>query len=366
MKKNNLYFFIIVVLLLVCCSTLAFLYMNTKNEIGSLSNQISNQTHQFGIIKKKVEDTQWYNLVGDIAYIDKVRLAGPPHHNPKKTNVPFFDKHLNNDVIFYSYVFIPKNIDINKQYPLIVFSHGGIHGDFSVVYSHVIKELLSQGYIIVAPDYRGSTGYGHEFWKRIDYGGRENEDVLASRKYMIENYSIVDSTRVGALGWSHGGMISLMNILQYPDQYACAYAGVPVSDVIYRLEYQKPSYSKLFSADYHIGQTVSENPEEYKRRSPVSYAKLLKRPLMITTAENDDDVSVTEVQRMIDSLKYYNKDFEYKVYGPKAGAHLFDRIDIKEATDIRFKAYQFLSKYLNPPYPFANEGDMRKAGYGFK
>lgn len=366
MKKNSVLLFIILILTIVCCLTLILIYQIINKEMQSLANQINIQKHQFDIVNKKTEDTQWYNLLAEVAYIDKVRLAGPPHHKPKKTNVPFFDKHLNNDMIFYSYVFIPKNIDIDKQYPLIVFSHGGIHGTFSVVYSHIIKELIAQGYIIVAPDYRGSTGYGYNFWKKIDYGGRENEDVLASRNYMIENYSVVDSSRVGALGWSHGGMISLMNILQYPDDYTCAYAGVPVSDLIYRLDYQKKTYSELFSADYHIGQTVSENPDEYKRRSPVNYAKALEKPLMITTTENDDDVSVDEVQRMIDSLKHYNKEFEYKVYSPKAGAHLFDRIDIKEATDIRFKAYEFLSKHLNPPYPFKTELDMRRAGYGFR
>lgn len=365
MKNSKLISLVTIAALIALCILLVYQNKNTQTTIKSLSQQIEDQEHMFDIVNKKIEDSRWADLVGEIAYIDKVRIAGVPHHNPPKTDNAFHDAHLNNDMIFYSYVFIPKKVDSDKKYPLIVFSHGGIHGTFSVVYSHVIKELIAQGYIVVAPDYRGSTGYGKGFWRKIDYGGRENEDALASRDYMVENYSLVDSTRVGLLGWSHGGMISLMNLLQYPDKYTCAFAGVPVSDVIYRLGYQKPSYSKLFSADYHIGQTVKENPEEYKRRSPVTYAKLLKKPLMITTTQNDDDVGVLEVQRMIDSLEYHKKDFEYKVYGPTSGAHLFDRLDIKEATDIRFTVYKFLEKYLTPPQPFDTEKSMRKAGYGF-
>ncbi len=364
MKKINPYSYLMA-LLVVSYATSLFFFLRAERKSDAISEKIGLQKHQFELINKKIEDMHWFHLLGEVAHIDKVRLSGPPHHNPKKTGIPFFDKHRTNNIIFYSYVFIPRSIDENEKYPLIVFSHGGIHGTFSVVYAHIMRELIAQGYIIIAPDYRGSTGYGKKFLESIDYGGRENDDVLASRNYMVENYSIIDSTRIGALGWSHGGMISLMNILQHPDLYSCAFAGVPVSDILYRLEYQSGSYAELFSADYHVGQTVQENPEEYKRRSPVSYARFSEKPIMITSVENDDDVSVLEVKRMIDSLNHYNKDFEYEIYPPKAGAHLFERIDTKEATSIRFKAYQFLSKYLNPPSPFATEDEMRKAGYGF-
>ncbi len=365
MKNTNRFSLLAIALLLVTCGILIYSHTKTAHKLNSLSKNIDKRVHYFDVVDKKIEDTQWFNLVGDVAYIDKVRLAGPPRSNPKKINNAFDDQFIDNDLIFQSYVFIPKIVEQGKKYPLIVFSHGGIHGTFSNVYAHVVKELIAQGYIIIAPDYRGSIGYGQKFRENIDYGGLENEDVLSSRDYMVENYSIVDSSRVGLLGWSHGGMISLMNVLKYPSKYACAYAGVPVSDVIFRLAYMQPSYTDYFTADYHIGQTVAENPEEYRRRSPSYYANQLEKPLMITTTENDDDVSVLEVQRMIDSLKHHNKDFEYTIYEPKRGAHLFDRIDIKEATDIRFKAYKFLDQYLLPPSPFENEKDMRKAGYRF-
>lgn len=354
-------------------AVLTFLYVEVGNAQDktktvsneSLASRIANQKHNFDILSKKLEDVLWFEMLGDMAYIDKVRLTGPPRFTQIKTGNPFHDELLDNDVVFHSYVFIPKKAKQNRKYPLIVFVHGGIHGTLTTSYAHVMRELLAQGYLVVAPDYRGSTGYGRKFYESIDYGGLENEDVLAACRYMTENYSMVDKTRVGLLGWSHGGMITLMNACKYPEVYSCGYAGVPVSDVTYRLEYQKPSYTDYFTAPYHIGTSPEEAPEEYARRSPINYAKDLQIPVMITTTENDDDVGVKEVQRMIDSLIHYKKDFEYKVYPSMPGAHLFDRIDTQEATDIRYKAYEFLKQYLNPPKPFRSPADMRKAGYRF-
>lgn len=336
------------------------LLMLLPGRISAQEYSVTQNTH------KKIDNTYIRLAMQDVAYMDIVRLAGPPKvHQRRRPDCPFKDTLRDNQLIFYSYVFFPNEIKQNRKYPLLVFPHGGIHGSFGTSYIHVLREMVAQGYIVVCPDYRGSVGYGKSFYQAIDYGGLENEDVLAARDYMVENYDVVDPERVGIIGWSHGGMITLMNILRYPEKYVCGYAGVPVSDVAYRLTYQDPSYKDDFAVSYHIGALPEENPQEYARRSPVTYAKDLKRPLMITTCLNDDDVSHTEVERMIDSLKFYGKDFEYEIYPKMPGAHVFERIDSKEATDIRFKTYQFLARYLNPPHKFKNVKDLRKAGFKY-
>lgn len=322
--------------------------------------------HDIDVLSKKLEDVLWYEKVGDAAFVDKVRLAGPAKTNPKQTGCEFLDSLSDNQLIFYSYVFIPKNAKQSKKYPLVVFVHGGIHGTFTTAYSHIIKEFIAQGYIVVSPDYRGSIGYGKDFYEAIDYGGAEVEDVLAATQYMLKNYSIVDKDRVGVFGWSHGGMISLLSAAKYPDVYKCAFAGVPVSDVAYRLTYQKDDYTDNFTADYHIGKTPEQAPEEYARRSPVTYAKDIRIPLMINTVKNDDDVSWTEVQRMADALTANGKEFIYKVYEPLPGAHIFERLDTDEACAIRIEAYQFINQYLQPRKPFKSVSELRKAGYGWK
>lgn len=345
---------------LVYCFMLSALLMLLAGSISAQEYSVTQNTH------KKIDNTYIRLAMQDVAYMDIVRLAGPPKaHQRRRPDCPFKDTLRDNKLIFYSYVFFPNEIKQNRKYPLLVFPHGGIHGSFGTSYIHVLREMVAQGYIVVCPDYRGSVGYGKSFYQAIDYGGLENEDVLAARDYMVENYDVVDPERVGIIGWSHGGMITLMNILRYPEKYVCGYAGVPVSDVAYRLTYQDPSYKDDFAVSYHIGALPEENPQEYARRSPVTYAKDLKRPLMITTCLNDDDVSHTEVERMIDSLKFYGKDFEYEIYPKMPGAHVFERIDSKEATDIRFKTYQFLARYLNPPHKFKNVKDLRKAGFKY-
>ena len=180
-------------------------------------------------------------------------------------------------------------------------------------YVHIIRELLQQGYAIIAPDYRGSTGYGRSFWRLIDYGGLENEDVLAGRQWMLEAHPQIDSQRVGIMGWSHGGMITLMTIFDHPQEFKVAYAGVPVSDMIARMGYKTQAYRELFSAPYHIGKTAEQNVEEYKRRSPAWNAQKLQTPLLVHSNTIDEDVNVLEVEHLIKSLQAAQKSFEYKI-----------------------------------------------------
>lgn len=332
---------------------------------GLCSYAQENSNHGSNTITRMEESILFYQRLSDVAYVDIVRLTGPAKAVAPETDCEFKDSLRTNKLKFHSYVFIPRSVQQNRKYPLIVLPHGGVHSNFAQGMVHIVRELMAQGYIVIAPDYRGSTGYGKDIYEAIDYGGLEYEDVCAARDYMCDCYSIVDSTRVGLLGWSHGGMISLMNILNHPDKFTCAYAGVPVSDLAFRLSYQKKDYVKNFNQPYHIGATPEENPAEYARRSPVSYASKLCRPLMITTCVNDDDVCHLEVERMIDTLKAEGKDFRYRIYPPMEGAHLFERIDIREACEVRLETYGFLAGYLKPDNPVKTFEELRKAGYYF-
>jgi dipeptidyl aminopeptidase/acylaminoacyl peptidase len=328
-------------------------------QIESLTEYNESLEHRLDVLEKNIDDVLWFQRVGDVAFIDKVFMTGPPKWKETDTTDPAFG----NPVKFWSYIFIPKDIDFNKKYPLLVFSHGGVHSNFSTYYTHIIRELMYQQYIVVAAEYRGSTGYGKSHYEKIDYGGREVEDVDSSRKYMIDNYEFVDPERVGLIGWSHGGLISLMNIFKYPQNYKVAFAGVPVSDLITRLNYMDEEYRELYSADYHIGQTVEENPDEYKRRSPAWNVEKLQTPLLIHTNTNDEDVRFVEVEVLLKALKDANKDFQYEIFQDLPGGHSFDRQDTRLALSIRLKIYTFLSGYLKPPRLFGNIEEIRKIIY---
>lgn len=302
-------------------------------------------------LRKAIDDVAWYLKLGDIADIDKVRYTSlPPRREPNPTA-----QGAGNPLIISAYTFFPKKLDRARKQPLIVLVHGGVHADFNTGSAHIVRELLEQGYSIIAPDYRGSTGYGQGFYRQIDYGGRENDDVFFGRNWMLETYDFLDPKRVGIMGWSHGGMITLMNIFEHPEAYAVAYAGVPVSDLVARMGYKSEGYRSLFSAPYHIGKTAQDDVKEYLRRSPVSHAHKLATPLLIHTNTTDEDVNVLEVERLIAALKAAGKKFDYKIYQAAPGGHAFNRLDTKLAKESRREIYRFLASYLKPDRPPAPE-----------
>jgi len=358
--KKNLSTFIIVLLCIFNSNAQDF--QEIKKDIEKLQQTNSGLDHRLDQLSKQLDDLMWQQKVGDIAFVDKLYICGPAKWKEKNPDA----MGAGNPVKFWTYVFIPLNVDVNKKHPLIVLPHGGVHADFTTYYAHIIRELVSQGYVVVAAEYRGSTGYGKDYYENIDYGGLEVEDVYASRNYILENYSFVDKNRVGIMGWSHGGLIALMNIFEHPDDFQCAFAGVPVSDLIARMGYYPQSYRALFEADYHIGQTANQNVEEYRRRSPAwNTHKMKDTPLLIHTNTNDDDVNVLEVEHLIKSLKAEGKKFEYEIFQEIPGGHSFDRIDTKAAQEIRFKIHRFIGKTLKPEKPFKSQEDMRKAAYRF-
>src|SRR5271154_7183101 len=295
-------------------------------------------------VLKAVDDLAWQNKLSDIAAVDKVEYTSLPPLRAPNPNAPG----ATNPLIVHAYTFIPKKLDRSKKNPLIVLIHGGVHANFTSESEHIVRELLEQGYPVISTDYRGSTGYGQAYYEQIDYGGREVDDVYIGMQWMLEHYTFLDPKRVGIVGWSHGGLITLMNIFQHADAYAVAYAGVPVSDLVFRLGYQTDAYRAEYSAPYHIGKTVREDIQEYERRSPITHVSQLQTPLLIHTNTNDEHVNVLEVERLIAALKAEGKKFDYKIYQDAPGGHTFNRLDTKLARESREEVYQFLAKYLKP------------------
>lgn len=327
-----------------------------------LNNQQESLNHRIDQLQKLADDILWFERTGDVALVDKLYIYGPPkwkENNPTAMGA-------GSPVKFWTYAFFPKSLDPTRKYPLILLPHGGVHADFTTYYTHIIRELVSQGYVVAAPEYRGSTGYGRSHYEKIDYGGLENEDVYFTRNYMIENYDFIDKNRIGIIGWSHGGLITLMNIFDHPDEYQVAFAGVPVSDLIARMGYYDEGYRNLFEADYHIGQSAHDNVAEYRRRSPAwNTHKYKDTPLLIHTNTNDDDVNVLEVEHLIKSLKAEGKKFDYVIFEDIPGGHSFDRMDTKIAKEIRVSIYKHLAKYLKPDHPIDTLQKLQIAGYRF-
>jgi dipeptidyl aminopeptidase/acylaminoacyl peptidase len=306
-------------------------------EIRRLQTQQMHQGHQ---VRKDVDDWMWFSRMSDVARVDKVRFTSP---KPPRMSNPT-GQGYGNPLIMSAYTLTPLSIKPGQKAPLIVMVHEGIHSSFDTLQNlRSARELIAEGYVIVAPEYRGSTGYGGGFYDQIDYGGAEIDDTYASRNWAVENLP-VDPLKVGIIGWSHGGYHTLLNILTWPKAYQAAYAGVPVADLIARMGYKGDGYRATFES--FIGKTADQNVAEYKKRSPYSLAARLETPLLIHTTTNDEDVNVLEVEHLIDSLKAAGKKFEYKIYENAPGGHYFNRIDTPLARESRKDVVAFLAKHL--------------------
>ncbi len=315
--------------------------------LADLQRQQQALQHRLDELAKAIDDVAWFQRLGDMAVVDKWRITGPPDANPANPTAPG----ASSPIKFYTYTFVPRQHPPGEKMPMVVLPHGGVHADFTTYYAHIVRELISQGYMVLAPEYRGSTGYGKAFWELIDYGGREVDDVHAAAQWALEIFADVDRKRVGLIGWSHGGLIALLASFAYPSDWACAFAGVPVSNLVMRLGYHDADYGELFSARHHVGRTVRQDIEEYKRRSPVYHVDKLSIPLLIHTTPDDEDVNYIEVEHLIQALTAAGKKFEYKVWPAGSGGHSHDRLDTPEARAARREIYAFLARYLKPPRP---------------
>ena len=286
---------------------------------------------------KVSDDILWHLELGDVAEVGTFRYTGLPR---KADGAP---------MILYAYSYIPKRLDRRQKAPMVVVIHGGVHSNHMTGgpanAATIVRELIEQGYVVVAPDYRGSTGYGPAYEKAIDYGGKENEDILEARNWMIERYPFIDPARVGLMAWSHGGMIALFNIFLHPEAFACAYAGEPVSDLMERRKYLKSMPQTMTES---VGEAAAKDDEEYRRRSPVTYASKLTRPLLVHGNTSDETVHVVEIEHLVAALKASDRKFEYKIYQDAPGGHHFNRIDTRLARESRSEIYAFLRKYLQP------------------
>jgi len=296
-------------------------------------------------LSRQMNELLWRQRLEDIAIVDKVNFTGPPPRGTNGISPPAGS----NEVVISAFTFMPRGKWRTHQLPLIVLAHPEIHGNVaSDDFAIVVRELVQHRYAVIAPDYRGSSGYGIDFWRTIDYGGLEIEDVHAARKFMLDVHREIDPKRVGMVGWSHGGLIALLTVFAHPQDYQACYAGVPVSDLEERIKIKGKGYEELFSAPYHIGKTLAQAPEEYRRRSPARNADKLRTPLLVHANTNDEDVNIHEIQKLIEALQAAGKDFQYHVYTNAPGGHLFNRLDTNLARESRQEIWKFLHVHLEP------------------
>ena len=156
--------------------------------------------------------------------------------------------------------------------------------------------LVARGYVVIAPEYRGSIGYGPAFYDAIDYGGAEVDDVVTAVDVLASTIPAGRSRRASAIiGWSHGGMIALLSVFRNPSCSSAAAALVPVTNLFHRLASKGVERQRqLIDPQNRFGGPPSEKREVYRDRSPLFHVDKLTVPLLVHIADNDEDVTIEE------------------------------------------------------------------------
>ena len=262
------------------------------------------------------------------------------------------------DLDIPAYVFQPLQKRGARGHAALIWVHGGVHGNWDSYFFPFVKEAIERGYVVIAPEYRGSTGYGKDFHNAIDYGGYEIDDVMTAYDYMVKNLPHVDPERVGIMGWSHGGFITLHSILRDQHPFKVGAAIVPVTNLVFRLGYKGPGYARSFATQERIRGMPHEKNEIYIERSPLYKVDKLNVPLLVHVATNDNDVNFVEAEQLVNALRAKKPYLsETKVYVDPPSGHSFtrrvdratlERQDTPEQIDSWNRTWTFLEWTLRP------------------
>ncbi|MEG9295045.1 S9 family peptidase [Mangrovibacillus sp. Mu-81] len=210
----------------------------------------------------------------------------------------------------------PAEFDANKKYPLLVINHGGpawasfpIHsGCFNEKYP--IESFIEKGFIVLEPNYRGSSGYGNDFLKANyrNLGIGDYQDVISGVDALVDK-GIVDKDRVGVMGWSQGGFISAFCSI-YSDRFKAVSVGGGITN--WRHHYVNTDIPWFIRM--HLGNDPWHDPEIYERTSPMTYIKSACTPTLIQHGEVDVRVPITNAYELYQGLKDMEVETELVVF----------------------------------------------------
>ncbi|MDN5200086.1 S9 family peptidase [Fulvivirgaceae bacterium BMA10] len=230
----------------------------------------------------------------------------------KKSPVEFFTIDVDEGISLDAYMIKPTDFDPTKKYPVLFHVYGEPWGQtvldswgWSNYLWHTM--LTQQGYIVMSVDNRGTPGPKGREWRKCVHGQigvLASADQASAVKEIIKRYDFIDEDRIGIWGWSGGGAMTLNAMFRYPETYKTGMSVAPVTNqLLYDNIYQE-RYSGL----------PAENPEGYKKGSPINFAKNLKGNLLLVHGTGDDNVHYQNTEVLINELVKHNKLFSLMSY----------------------------------------------------
>jgi dipeptidyl aminopeptidase/acylaminoacyl peptidase len=243
-------------------------------------------------------------------------------------------------------VYVPFNMQRNRTNAAIVYVHGGPSSQTVNGFNRFIQYMANQGYMVIAPNYRGSTGYGREFQQAnlFDMGGGDLADVLSAADW-IKQTGFVDPKKVVLMGASYGGYLTMMGVTKAPELWA---AGVPIVPFVNWFTEMQNEDPVLQQSDLATMGDPEHNKDLYHDRSPIFFIDQVKAPLLLLAGGNDPRCPKSEAQQVIDSIRKRGGVAEYKVYENEG--HGFARVENQ------MDAYQRVADFVKAHVPPAKCG----------
>lgn len=240
----------------------------------------------------------------------------------------------------------PKDAKMGDKLPAILSIHGGPGGQTRLNYSPLVQYLVNNGYVVLAVNNRGSSGYGKTFYAADDrkHGDADLKDCVESKKFLTGT-GYVDPAKIGIMGGSYGGYMTLAGLAFTPDEFAVGVDIFGVANWIRTLnsmpEWWGPQRDALFK---EIGHPKTDSVALYNK-SPLFHTERIKKPLLVIQGANDPRVLKVESDEIVANVRKNGVPVEYVTF-PDEG-HGFVK---KENEITAYKAVRaFLDKYLRGP-----------------
>lgn len=240
----------------------------------------------------------------------------------------------------HGYLWQPRAIEPGRRYPAIVYPHGGPTSQTFNRFQPYLSLLAQEGFVILSPDFRGSTGYGNAFRRANfnEWGHNDLFDVVDAADWLKQQPHI-DAERVGIFGGSYGGYMVLCALAFTPEVFA---AGVDLfGDSEIGESYRHGD--RLGRLDLHMQMGApDDNPEIYRRGSPLYAAERIQAPLLILHGREDMRVVPLMSEKMIEALKIEGKYHEAHFY--EGEGHGFNKPENKQ--DYMERVLKFFNRHL--------------------
>ena len=212
-------------------------------------------------------------------------------------------------------LYVPHNLEADRSAPAIVWIHGGPSGMNRNRFSPYLQYFANNGYVVLAPNPRGSVGYGKEFedLNNMDWGGGDLADIVAGAKF-LETLDYVDPGKIVAAGASYGGYMTLACLTMAPEVWAAGVDIVGPSNLFTLFENTRKDFQEYFKREMGLPGESAETDALLRARSPLFSADRIRVPLLVQQGETDPRVPLSEAEQIVDSIRERGGVVQYTVF----------------------------------------------------